>query len=130
MLFSLKWHVLLIIACLTSTPLPSSEILLYISCNLCTHISLSNFCFSWSHPQPSSASFIFMKHTAIKVSPDSGRKCLEARYWTHELNDYLAVLRREKLTLDGSPSKKTSSGWGVYLCLFLCSFYIYLHSIF
>ncbi|RCV24849.1 hypothetical protein SETIT_5G119500v2 [Setaria italica] len=61
----------------------------------------------WS--QPSSAGFIFMKHTAIKVSPDSGPKCLEARYWTHQLNDYLAVLRREKLTLDGLSSKKTSS---------------------
>ncbi|KAG2586760.1 hypothetical protein PVAP13_5NG075481 [Panicum virgatum] len=60
----------------------------------------------WS--QPSSAGFIFMKHTATKVSPESGRNCLEARYWTDQLNDYLTVLRREKLMLDLS-SKKTSS---------------------
>jgi len=61
----------------------------------------------WS--QPSSAGFIFMKHTATKVSPESGRNCLEARYWTDQLNDYLTVLRREKLTLDSLSSKKTSS---------------------
>ncbi|CAO2193844.1 unnamed protein product [Urochloa humidicola] len=61
----------------------------------------------WS--QPSSAGFNFMMHTATRVSPDSGRKCLEARYWTYQLNDYLTVLRTEKLTLDDSFSKETSS---------------------
>ncbi|KAF8704854.1 hypothetical protein HU200_031092 [Digitaria exilis] len=61
----------------------------------------------WS--QPSSTAFIFMKHPATKVSPDSDQKHLEARYWTHQLNDYLRVLRREKLTLDDLSSKKTSS---------------------
>ncbi|RLM92306.1 protein RST1 [Panicum miliaceum] len=58
---------------------------------------------------PSSAGFIFMKHTATKVSPESGRNYLEARYWTDQLNDYLTVLCREKLTLDDLSSKKTSS---------------------
>ena len=115
--FPLKSHVVFAVACSISTPLPSPEILPYISCVLCSHISLSNFFFPWSLPQPSSAGFIFMKHTATKVSPESGRNCLEARYWTDQLNDYLTALRREKLTLDGLSSKKTSTGWWVYLCL-------------
>jgi len=51
-----------------------------------------------------------MKQTATKVSPESGRIYLEARYWTDQLNDYLTALRREKLTLDGLSSKTTSTG--------------------
>ncbi|XP_062193776.1 protein RST1 isoform X2 [Phragmites australis] len=61
----------------------------------------------WS--QPSSSGFIFMKYIASKVSPDSARNYLEASYWTHQINDYLTALRRDKLTLDGLSSKKTSS---------------------
>uniref|UniRef100_A0A0A9CM40 DUF3730 domain-containing protein n=1 Tax=Arundo donax TaxID=35708 RepID=A0A0A9CM40_ARUDO len=61
----------------------------------------------WS--QPSSSSFIFMKYTASKVSPDYARNYLEASYWTHQINDYLAVLCRDKLTLDVTVSSLISS---------------------
>lgn len=57
-----------------------------------------------------------MKYTATKASPDSGQSDLEASYWTHQINAYLTVLRREKHTLDVLSSKKTSSGRDLYLC--------------
>ncbi|KAJ1282422.1 hypothetical protein BS78_03G050600 [Paspalum vaginatum] len=60
----------------------------------------------WS--KPSSSGFNFIKYRATKVSPDSGQSYLEASYWTHQINDYLTVLRRENLTLDVLSSKKIS----------------------
>ncbi|KAK3164000.1 hypothetical protein QOZ80_1AG0011250 [Eleusine coracana subsp. coracana] len=60
----------------------------------------------WS--QPSSSGLIFMKYAVSKISPDSDRNCLEATCWTHQINDYLTALHREKLTLDDL-SKYTSS---------------------
>lgn len=63
-----------------------------------------------------------MKYTATKSSPDSGQSDLEASYWTHQINAYLTVLRREKhTTLDVFSSKKTSLGRGLYL------FFLYIH---
>jgi hypothetical protein len=58
----------------------------------------------------SASGFFFTKHATCKGLPESSANYSEANYWTEETNEYLSVLAREKLALDGSSSKKMSSG--------------------
>uniref|UniRef100_A0ACD5VJS0 Uncharacterized protein n=1 Tax=Avena sativa TaxID=4498 RepID=A0ACD5VJS0_AVESA len=60
----------------------------------------------WSQ---SSSSFHFTKYATCKGLPESAAHNSEANYWTDQTNEYLSVLAREKLTLDGSSSKTMSS---------------------
>ncbi|XP_051222968.1 protein RST1 isoform X1 [Lolium perenne] len=60
----------------------------------------------WSQ---SASGFFFTKHATCKGLPESSANYSEANYWTEETNEYLSVLAREKLALDGSSSKKMSS---------------------
>ncbi|VAH72993.1 unnamed protein product [Triticum turgidum subsp. durum] len=60
----------------------------------------------WSQ---SSSGFFFTKYAICKGLPESAANYSEANYWTDQINEYLSVLAREKLTLDGSSSKTMSS---------------------
>ncbi|VAH57368.1 unnamed protein product [Triticum turgidum subsp. durum] len=60
----------------------------------------------WSQ---SSSGFFFTKYAICKGLPESAVNYSEANYWTDQINEYLSVLAREKLTLDGSSSKTMSS---------------------
>uniref|UniRef100_M8CQR3 DUF3730 domain-containing protein n=1 Tax=Aegilops tauschii TaxID=37682 RepID=M8CQR3_AEGTA len=73
----------------------------------------------WSQLQ-SSSGFFFTKYAICKGLPESAANYSEANYWTDQINEYLSVLAREKLTLDGSSSKTMSSGSRMYLYFTYC----------
>ena len=58
----------------------------------------------------SSSGLFFTKYANCKGLPESAANYSETNYWTDEINEYMSVLAREKLTLDVSSSKTMSSG--------------------
>uniref|UniRef100_A0A0E0MRW9 DUF3730 domain-containing protein n=1 Tax=Oryza rufipogon TaxID=4529 RepID=A0A0E0MRW9_ORYRU len=61
----------------------------------------------WS--QSSSSGFIFTKYITSRGLAESAGNSTEPNYWTHQINEYLSALRKEKLSLDSLSSKKIQS---------------------
>ncbi|PNT70012.1 hypothetical protein BRADI_2g04280v3 [Brachypodium distachyon] len=59
--------------------------------------------------QSSSSGFFYTKYAISKGLPESSGYYSEANCWTDQIKEYLSVLGKEKLTLDGSSSKTMSS---------------------